>query len=85
MSNLDHRYLFELKEKIERQNASSEEKREYIKILYENGSLSENLYGKYLDGQYTDEIINGAVTIGSIIIGNKLMTEFFKKIAARIS
>lgn len=80
MSNLDHRHLLELKEKIEGNEASSDEKKEYVTILYENGSLTQKQYRNYLNGQYTDEIINTALTLGAIIIGTWLILEVLKKV-----
>ena len=80
MNNLDHRYLLQLKEKIEHQKASPDEKIEYVKILYDNGSLTRKQYEAYLNNQYRNEIINTALTIGSIILAGWVILELLKKV-----
>lgn len=79
MNNLDYARLLELKRLINSKQATAEQKREYINILYRNGNISKEQFDSYQKNQNTDEIINAALTIGGVLLATWLLTKLFEK------
>lgn len=65
---IDYIKLQKLSDKVKANTATQPEKDEYMKILYQNGSITQNQYDKYLKDKTNSENINAAITIGGIIL-----------------
>ncbi|MBN9284849.1 MULTISPECIES: hypothetical protein [unclassified Flavobacterium] len=76
---MDYSRLLELKRLIDNKQATSEQKKEYLNILYRNGNITKEQYDAYLKNQNTDEIINAALTIGGVLLAAWLITKLFEK------
>ena len=79
MNNLEYSRLLELKRLINSKQATAEQKREYINILYRNGNITKEQFDAYQKNQNTDEIINAALTIGGVLLATWLLTKLFEK------
>lgn len=79
MNNLEYSRLLELKRLINSKQATSEQKREYINILYRNGNITKEQFDAYQKNQNADEIINAALTIGGVLLAAWLLTKLFEK------
>ncbi len=79
MKTQDYTRLLELKRLINNNKASSAQKKEYIRTLYENGNLSKQQYDSFLNNNNADYIINTALTIGGILLATWLLSELFEK------
>ena len=79
MNNLEYSRLLELKRLINSKQATSEQKREYIDILYRNGNITKEQFDAYQKNQNNDEIINAALTIGGVLLATWLLTKLFEK------
>jgi competence protein ComGC len=79
MNNVDYNRLLELKRQIDSKQADSNQKREYIELLYRNGSITEQQYQSYNRNQNADEIINAALTIGGVLLATWLISKLFEK------
>ncbi|ODS84954.1 MAG: hypothetical protein BGO42_07975 [Flavobacterium sp. 40-81] len=79
MDHMDYSRLLELKRLIDNKQATSEQKKEYLNILYRNGNITKEQYDAYLKNQNTDEIINAALTIGGVLLAAWLITKLFEK------
>ncbi len=77
MKNDDFTHLLELKRLIDSNKASTQQKKEYIEILYRNGNITKEQYEAYLNNQNADEIINAALTIGGVILVAWLISKLF--------
>lgn len=79
MNHTDYSRLLELKRLIDNKQASSEQKREYLNVLYRNGNITKEQYDAYLKNQNADEIINAALTIGGVLLATWLIAKLFEK------
>lgn len=79
MNHIDYSRLLELKRLIDNKQASSEQKREYLNILYRNGNITKEQYDAYQKNQNADEIINAAMTIGGVLLATWLIAKLFEK------
>jgi hypothetical protein len=79
MNHIDYSRLLELKRLIDNKQASSEQKREYLNILYRNGNITKEQFDAYLKNQNADDIINAALTIGGVLLATWLITKLFEK------
>lgn len=79
MNNTDYSRLLELKRLINNKQASSEQKREYLNILYRNGNITKEQFDAYQKNQNADEIINAALTIGGVLLATWLIAKLFDK------
>lgn len=79
MVNNDYKRLFDLKQKINLKVASNEERDEYMQLLYNNGSITRQQYEAYKSNQNAEELVNGALTIGGIILATWLISKLFEK------
>ena len=60
--------LQELNWKINNLEASSEEKLEYIQLLYDNGNITSKQLESYKKGKNVDDILKGAMLIGGAVL-----------------
>lgn len=79
MNNVEYSRLLELKRLINSKQATAEQKREYINILYRNGNITKEQFDAYQKNQNADEIINAALTIGGVLLATWLLTKLFEK------
>ena len=70
--------LLELKSIIDQNRATSQQKREYIELLYQNDNISEKQYNAYLNNQNTDEIFKAALTIGGVVLAAWLISKLLE-------
>lgn len=79
MNHIDYSRLLELKRLIDNKQASSEQKREYLNILYRNRNLTKEQFDSYQNNQNADEIINAALTIGGVLLATWLIAKLLEK------
>ena len=68
MDSIGYNQLLKLKDLIDNNQATSQQKKEYMEILYRNGNISEQQYDAFLANENADEIIKAALTIGGILL-----------------
>lgn len=54
--------------KVKNESASISEKDEYMLLLFQNKSITESQYNKYLSDKSSDNVLSAAITIGGIIL-----------------
>ncbi len=64
----DYQKILELKQLIDSGEANSNQKREYMKILFNNGHISESQYQKYLNDQTKEDILGAGLVIGGFLL-----------------
>ena len=79
MNNIDYNRLLELKRLIDSIQANSQQKKEYLFLLYKNGNLTKEQYEAYLKNQNSDEIVSAALTIGGVILATWLISKLLAK------
>lgn len=79
MKNTDYNRLLQLKTLINNKQANSEQKKEYMDILYRNGNITKTQYEAYLKNQNSDDIIDAALTIGGVLLAAWLLKKLFEK------
>lgn len=79
MNNINYNRLLELKRKIDNKQATSEEKKEYLYLLYKNGNITQGQYDEYLKNQKNEDILDAALTIGGVLLATWLISELLKK------
>lgn len=77
MKTIDYNRLLELKRIIRNNNASKNERKEYMTLLYRNGNISKKQYDSFLKDQSSDDVINAALTIGGVMLATWLLTKLF--------
>ncbi len=78
---LDFGRLSYLGDRLKTGLATKPEEDEYMKILYRNGSITQNQYNEYLvngNKANTDEIVNAALAVGAVLLIGYLIKEIFK-------
>jgi hypothetical protein len=75
MNKRNYQRLLELKQLIDNNQATNEEKRKYVELLYRNGNISKKQYDDYLSNKNTDDIIKATLTIGGILLAAWLLSE----------
>ena len=75
MNNNEYNRLLELKELIDHNQASSQDKKEYMTILYRNGNITRQQYDAFLSNQNSDEIVKAALTIGGVLLATWLIAK----------
>ena len=79
MNQIDFSRLLVLKGLIDNKQASLEEKKEYLSILYSNGNITKEQYEAYQKNHNAEEIVNAALTIGGVLLAAWLLTKLFEK------
>lgn len=72
-----HRLLL-LNQKVKNNTASKSEIDEYMKCLYDNGSITSKQYNDYIAGRNTDDIIKASLVIGGILLFGYALSRIFK-------
>jgi len=67
--------LLELKNLIDNNQASENQKRKYIELLYRNNNITKKQYEDYLSNKNTDDIIQATLTIGGIVLAAWLLSK----------
>jgi len=75
MNNLEYQNLLELKNLIDNNQASENQKRKYIELLYRNNNITKKQYEDYLSNKNTDDIIQATLTIGGIVLAAWLLSK----------
>lgn len=68
MNNNEYSRLLELKDLMKTQSVSSEEKKEYMQLLYQNGNITKEQFDSFLDDKNSDDIVKAALVIGGILL-----------------
>lgn len=79
MSGIDYQRLAFLGDKVRGSTASKPEKDEYMRLLYLNGSITEQQYKDYVAGRNSDEILQAALAVGAVLLIGFLISELFKR------
>jgi len=78
MRNVNYERLLELKTLIDNNQAGNKDKKEYLELLYRNGNITKQQYEGYLKNQNSDDIVNAALTIGSVLLATWLINKLFE-------
>lgn len=60
--------MLTLNQKIKDKTATKTEKDEYMKLLFQNGSVTRKQYNDYLQGRNTEDILEAGLIIGGFIL-----------------
>jgi len=75
MNNSEFQRLLDLKELINNKQASKEDKKEYMKLMFEHGHITKKQYEDYISNSNSDDIIKGALTIGGVLLAGWLISK----------
>ncbi|MFY8097262.1 MAG: hypothetical protein ACOVMH_05540 [Flavobacterium sp.] len=75
---IDYIKLQQLSDKVKANTATQSEKDEYMKMLYQNGSITQNQYEKYLKDKSNNDLWETAKTIGGILLLGFLLKKLFE-------
>lgn len=64
----DIQKMLTLNQKIKDKTATKTEKDEYMKLLFQNGSVTRKQYNDYLQGRNTEDILEAGLIIGGFIL-----------------
>lgn len=78
MTNLDYNRLLKLKNLINQNKASTPEKKEYMKLLYQNGNITKAQYDSFLKDNNSDDIVSAALTIGGVMLATWLISKLIE-------
>lgn len=70
--------LLDLKKKIDANQATSSEKKEYMELLYVNGNITKDQYEAYITNRNADDILKASLTIGGLVLLGWLVSKIFK-------
>lgn len=79
MSGMDYQRLAFLGDRMRSKTATKAEQDEYMRLLYHNGSISEQQYKDYAAGRNVDEIMNAAMAVGAILLIVFLLEKVFSR------
>ena len=74
-NDLNYTRLQDLSNKVRNKTATREERKEYMSILYKNGSITEKQYKDYIEGKNTEDILSAALGIGAVVLLGYLLTK----------
>lgn len=75
---IDYIKLQQLSDKVKANTATPQERDEYMQMLYQNGSITQNQYNKYLKDKSNKETWEAAKTIGGILLLGFLLKKLFE-------
>lgn len=75
---IDYIKLQQLSDKVKANTATPQEKDEYMQMLYQNGSITQNQYDKYLKDKNNKDTWETAKTIGGILLLGFLLKKLFE-------
>ncbi|MGV7105777.1 hypothetical protein [Flavobacterium sp. U410] len=75
---IDYIRLQQLSDKVKANSATQQEKDEYMQMLYQNGSITQNQYDKYLKDKSNNDTWEAAKTIGGILLLGFLLKKLFE-------
>jgi hypothetical protein len=79
MNNIEYGRLLDLKNKISHNQATAEERKEYMTLLYRNGNITKDQYDKFLSNQNAEDIVKAGLTIGGVILATWLLLKLTDK------
>lgn len=79
MNTQEYNKLYSLKNKIDAQTATGEEKKEYMTLLYRNGNITKAQYDKFLSNENTEEIVKAGLTIGGFVLAAWLISKLLDR------
>jgi len=77
MTNIEYERLNSLRELIKSNKATAPERKEYMKLMYDNGHITEKQYNNYLSENNSDDIIKATLVLGGSILIAWLLTKIF--------
>lgn len=79
MNTTEYNKLYSLKNKIDAQVASPDERKEYMTLLYRNGNITKTQYEKFLSNENTEEIVKAGLTIGGFVLAAWLISKLLDR------
>jgi hypothetical protein len=70
--------MLTLNQKIKDKTATKIEKDEYMKLLFQNGSVTKKQYNDYLQGRNTEDILEAGLIIGGIFLLGYALSKLIK-------
>lgn len=79
-NSLDYNRLIFLTQRIKDHTASKAETDEYMRMLYQNGNITQQQYNNYISAGAVnpDEVVKAALVIGGILLVTYLLSNIFK-------
>ena len=75
MENKEYNRLLQLKNLIDENTATKDQKKEYMSILLKNGNITQDQYNKFLNDQNPDDVFRAALTIGGFMLAVWLLSK----------
>ena len=76
----DYIRLNSLSQKLNNNQATKDEKDEYMQLMYSYGKITSQQYQEYLRNKDdSNELVNGALAIGGIFLLGYLLSKLFEK------
>ena len=72
---LDYKRLSELSKLVKANTATEAEKKELVKILASNNSITQKQYLQYLNDENKDDILKAVMAIGAIVLLGYLISK----------
>ena len=80
MNVIDYQRLNYLSQRLNQNQASKDEKDEYMSLMYNYGKITHQQYQQYLNNkENSNELVNGALAIGGIFLLGYLLSKLFEK------
>lgn len=76
-TDFDYRQFTLLGDKVKSGNATTQERDEFMKMLFQNGRLTKTQYDDYLKNKNKNDIVDVGLAIGGIILIGYLLSELF--------
>jgi hypothetical protein len=77
-NSADIQKMLTLNQKIKDKTATKIEKDEYMKLLFQNGSVTKKQYNDYLQGRNTEDILEAGLIIGGIFLLGYALSKLIK-------
>jgi len=77
VNSLNYTRILELNEKIKSGKANKTETDEYMRLIYQNGSITEKQFDDYTHGRNVEDILKAGLVIGGIILLGYLLSKLF--------
>lgn len=79
MTDVDYHRLHELKVLIDSGGATTTEKNEYMKKLFDNGNIKKEQYESFIQGKNSDNILRAGSVIGGFVLLHWVVFKFLEK------
>ena len=75
MNNKEYKELLRLRELIRKKQASQEDKKEYMKLMYKHKHITKKQYEDFLANKHSNDLVKMATTIGGFLLFSWLVVK----------